>query len=99
MLTAFVLQFSHIFMTALCLKCSHLKELVSSFNDCADYMIERLKQFSDGQTIVPFRDEMGRVAVEVISKVTSLFLCTHAFQIHTIQNTCTILWVSSCTLV
>ena len=61
---------------------SHLKELVSSFNECADSMIKRLKQFADGQTAVPFRDEMGKIAVEVIMKVTLLFSFTHALHTH-----------------
>ena len=70
-LAAFASQFCYNFTTALSHKCRNLKKLVSSFNDCTESLIEHLKQFSDGQTRIPFRDKMGRITADAINKVLS----------------------------
>ena len=51
--------------------CSFLKNLVPSFNECADKMIKKLMLFADGKTSVKISEEFTLFTLNVISKVKS----------------------------
>lgn len=50
-------------------KMSFLKNLVPSFNECADKMIKKLMLFADGKTSVKISEEFTLFTLNVISKV------------------------------
>ncbi len=49
--------------------CSYLKSLLPSFNECANKLLEGIQPLADGKTIVPMKEHLSNVTLDVISKV------------------------------
>ena len=50
-------------------KCSYLKSLIPSFNECVDQFFEKLKIALRGGRKVYMRKEFGYVTLQIIGKV------------------------------
>lgn len=49
---------------------SYLKSLLPSFNECTDKLLDNLRPLADGKTVVPMKQYLADVTLDVISKVT-----------------------------
>ncbi len=51
------------------LHCSYLKSLLPSFNECTNKLLEGIQPLADGKTVVPMKEHLANVTLDVISKV------------------------------